>query len=89
MRQLACAAVAVLVSLAGCADGRMPAAEARVGTSNAAYTVERLFTDEQGNAVHRFRDRGDYHYYVTGLRGPHMVPPPTRPVAGTPIPEAN
>ena len=89
MRQFACVAVAVLGSLTGCAGGRTPAAEARAGTSNAAYTVERLFTDEQGNAVHRFRDRGDYHYYVTGPRGPQMVPPPTRPVAGTPVPEAN
>ena len=82
-------AAAGLLALAGCADVRTPAAEARVGVSNPAYAVDRLFTDDQGNSVYRFRDRGEDHYYVAGPRGAQMVPPPTRPVAVNPAVEAN
>ena len=82
-------AAAGLLAVGGCADVRTPAPEARVTVSNPAYAVDRLFTDEQGNSVYRFRDRGGYLYYVAGPRGTQMVPPPTQPAAGTPIPEAN
>jgi hypothetical protein len=75
--------------LAGCGHARTPTPEARVGVSNPAYAVDRLFTDERGNGVYRFRDRGEYHYYVVGPGGAQMVPPPTRPSVADPAVEAN
>ena len=82
-------AAAGLLALAGCGGVQTPAPEARVGVSNPAYAVDRLFTDEQGNSVYRFLDRGEYHYYVAGSRGAQMIPPPTRPTAVVPAPEPN
>ena len=78
---LVVAAVVVGGMCAGCVGRTDAAPEAVVPTSNAAYRLERLFTDDGGRAVYRFRDRGEYRYYVAGPGGPQMVPSPTRPAA--------
>jgi hypothetical protein len=53
--------VVALALVAGCDDGRR--AEARSETSNATYTVDRLFTHD-GCTVYRFADRSEYRYFV-------------------------
>lgn len=45
-----------------------------LSVSNAGYSLDKLFTDPNGNSVYRFIDRGEFHYYVVGPAGPQMVP---------------
>jgi hypothetical protein len=45
-----------------------------LSVSNAGYSLDKLFTDPNGYSIYRFFDRGDFHYYVVGPGGAHMVP---------------
>lgn len=61
---LALAAIALVMLVAGCGDD-LPKPEKVDASSNRDYQVSRLFVDDQGCIVHRFRDDYYYHYYVT------------------------
>ena len=53
--------IVVLLLLGGCEE---PAASYKP-VNNSTYSVNVLFTDDDGFTVKRFRDHGEYHYYVT------------------------
>ena len=59
--------------MVGCANAPAPQPEASVDVSNKAFTVERLFTDEQGNTVYRFADDGRMVYYISGPNNAHVL----------------
>ena len=70
--------VILLLTCTGClAPGAAPEAVIRV--SNRGYTVERLFTDDRGNTLYRFRDAGQTIYYASGPGGPQVIGTPTAP----------
>ena len=78
------AAVLALAAVAGGSGCRGRAPESTLRVSNRAYTIDRLFTDENGCTVYRFYDEGRYHYYVVDPRGAQMIgPAPKKEGAGT------
>ena len=78
MRIIAAVLVISLLACAGCV-GPGPAPEGVVPVSNSGYSVERLFTDDRGNTIYRFRDAGQSVYYASGPGGPRILGTPTPP----------
>jgi hypothetical protein len=62
------------VCVAGCSQAWGPKAERTAITSNKNYTLELLFTDENGAKIYRFTDAGEYQYYVVGPNSTQMLP---------------
>ena len=74
-----------VVLLLGCAGGCLApgaAPEAVVPVSNRGYTVERLFTDDRGNTIYRFRDGGQTVHYAAGPAGTQVLGTPRPPSTG-------
>ena len=81
MKTLAAPLVVSVLCSAGCiGPGATP--EAVVPVSNRGYVVERLFTDDRGNAIYRFRDAGETVYYASGPGGPQVLGTPRPPSTG-------
>ena len=78
MRTIAAPLVIALLGCAGCM-GPAAAPEAVIPVSNTGYSVERLFTDDRGNTIYRFRDAGQSVYYASGPGGPRILGTPIRP----------
>ena len=78
MKRIAVPLVVSVLAPAGCV-GPGPAPEAVVPVSNRGYVVERLFTDDRGNAIYRFRDAGQDVYYASGPAGPQVLGTPKPP----------
>ena len=70
--------VGSVCTLVGCQANPQP--ERRVDVSNVGYQLNQLFTDDRGYAVYRFRDQGDWRYYVVGPDGQSQMLPTTRVV---------
>lgn len=63
-------------ALTGCAKTTPP--ERKVEVSNSGFALDQLFTDDRGNTVYRFFDKGDWRYYVVGPDGRAQMLPSTR-----------
>ena len=77
MQRVAILAVSI-ASLAGCKASPQP--ERKVEVSNAGYELSQLFTDDRGNTIYRFYDRGDWRYYAVAPDGTPQMLPTTRTI---------
>ena len=62
----------LLLSLGSCQLESAP--QKPLQTSNPGYSVDQLFTDNNGVTIYRFYDMGDYRYYLHGPNGAQMLP---------------